>query len=850
MAETTRRQFLVISGKTVFGAALASSMVPGSGAAEAGEPAPATPLPTDSGHAAEVTKVFLPQRLHLGNTGISPVQPIDEAAWLWHPQVDATPKAAHADMFADGWREPVLLRFRNQFEAAGSPLRIHVSADERFELFLDGSRIGRGPDRSDVEHWCYATYELRLPPGTHRLEALVWSIGPYAPVAQLTWRGGFVLRAEGPYDEQITTGKAGWEVARLAGYEFTPGIFFVGAQLTSHGCGPQWKEGDYVKAVTVRAPLRPNPYGESAAGWKLFPTRLPDQLDRELAPGRVVACGRALLGRETPVAAEQANGPDLPDWQRLVQGRAPMVVPANSERFMLWDLDNYYCAYPLCETSGGAGARATWAWAESLYLPGSDAKGNRSEFIGKTFRGMTDTFLPNGGAHQKFSTLWWRAGRWCLLSIKTAGEPLTIHRVALDESRYPYENEGGFDADDPELQGVINLAVRGIQMCAHETYMDCPYYEQLMYDGDARLELLTTGVMTRDERLVKRALELFDFSRRNWGFVNERFPAFLPQLSTTFSMIWALMLNDYTFWHNAPDFVRARAAGLRSMLEHFNPYVNRDGLLESLPGWSFMDWVPQWRNGDAPDGTKGVSALNNLLYIYTLQKSAEVEDFLREPLLAQRLRAKAAHTAAAVRARFWDDARGLMADNLAHTEFSEHGQCLALLSETLTGKAAQRCFAQLLAAPDLKRTTIYFSFYLLETWRKFHRGDLIVARMSFWKDLVKQGLKTPVEMPGNTRSDCHGWGSHPLFHLHASVAGVRPASPGFRTVRIAPLPGPLTKLVSRTPHPDGFVSLNLAFENGHCRGSIELPAGIEGVFVWNRKEKHLKSGATAVNVRA
>jgi len=80
-------------------------------------------------------------------------------------------------------------------------------------------------------------------------------------------------------------------------------------------------------------------------------------------------------------------------------------------------------------------------------------------------------------------------------------------------------------------------------MCAHETYMDCPYYEQLMYDGDTRLELLTTNVMIRDHRLVKRAIELFNFSRRNWGFVNERFPAYLPQHSPTFSMIWALMLK-------------------------------------------------------------------------------------------------------------------------------------------------------------------------------------------------------------------------------------------------------------------------------------------------------------------
>jgi len=334
-------------------------------------------------------------------------------------------------------------------------------------------------------------------------------------------------------------------------------------------------------------------------------------MDREITAGRAVALGSGALASNNVVSAEQTRNPDLPKWQVLIDGKEQVVVPANTEEFLLWDLDNYYCAYPLCEVSGGAGAKLAWSWAESLYLPKSEAKGQRGEFIGKNFHGMTDTFLPGGAAHQKFSTLWWRAGRWCLISIKTAGEPLTIHRLALIENRYPHENEGSFDGGDPELRDVIALAARGIEMCAHETYMDCPFYEQLMYDGDTRLELLTTGVMTRDDRLVKRAIELFDFSRRNWGFVNERYPAHLPQASPTFSLIWALMLRDYAFWHNDPAFVKARAIGLRSMLEHFEPYVNNDGLLADLPGWPFMDWVPQWKTGDAPDGVNGISSLRD-----------------------------------------------------------------------------------------------------------------------------------------------------------------------------------------------------------------------------------------------
>ncbi len=806
-----------------------------------------------------VRRIFLPPQMHIGNAGILPQQPIDEAAWIWHPELaPISPEVVKLSRgreghFSSAWTEPVSLRFRREFDATNSPMVFHVSADERFELFLDGKRIARGPDRGDVEHWSFASYEAKLAPGHHRMDAVVWRVGPLAPIAQISFRGGFVLKADGEYDKQLTTGKAQWEVQRLSGLSLAPprdgSIFGVGGEFTAEGCGPQWKEGPAAKAEVIRGPIKGGPYGEAQPGWKLFPAVLPEQTDIETLAGRAVALGSGALAKDATISAENAKNSDLPKWQSLIDGKGEVTVPANSETFVLWDLQNYFAAQPLAEVSDGAGAKITWGWAESLYQPKTGVKGNRDEFIGKIFRGMTDTFLPDGTAHAKFSTHWWRAGRYCLLTIKTADKPLTIHRVALDETRYPIENESSFDCGDPELAGVIKLATRGIQMCSHETFMDCPYYEQLMYDGDSRLEMLTTYAMTPDDRLVRRGIELFDYSRRNWGFVNERYPSFIPQHSPTFSMIWAMILRDHAFWRNDPAFVRARAIGLRSMLEEFGPYVNADGMLENLPGWSFMDWVPTWKTGYAPDGQFGVSALNNLLYVYALQSSAEVEDSLNEPQLAARLRAKAARTADSVRKKFWDEKRGLMADDLAHANFSEHAQCLALLTDTLTGDQAKRAFDGLLTAPDLKRTTIYFSFYLLETWKKFGRGDLIADRLDFWKDLVKQGLKTPVEAPGNTRSDCHAWGSHPLFHLHASIAGIRPASAGFRTVRIEPQPGKWPKIVTHTPHPDGFINLNLKFENETCTGTVELPAAITGAFIWKGKETKLSGGANAIDLR-
>jgi len=39
-----------------------------------------------------------------------------------------------------------------------------------------------------------------------------------------------------------------------------------------------------------------------------------------------------------------------------------------------------------------------------------------------------------------------------------------------------------------------------------ETYMDCPYYEQLQFIMDTRLQMLFTYAVSRDARLAKKAL--------------------------------------------------------------------------------------------------------------------------------------------------------------------------------------------------------------------------------------------------------------------------------------------------------------------------------------------------------
>jgi len=767
---------------------------------------------------------------------------IEKAAWIW---------AAEA-----GVDEKLVLELENTFDVAeAAEVVVHVTADQRYELFLDGQLMSLGPDRSDVGHWAFATYRLRLSAGRHRLTATVAWIGDDAPCAQATHRGGFLFAAEGPLASQLNTGAGKWKARRVEGWSFVPGPppDFVGREQTIDARARS--RGKEESLAVVAPPVDGNPFGLMRTGWRLHPSPLPDQKLEPLELGIV----RAVLEGDRPeplvIRAEDCESGAREKWERIARGEGEVVVPADSEARVLFDLGNYWTAYPRMTLLGGKGASARVAWAESLYELDADgnvsrSKGSRDEVRNKAFHGVADMFIASGG-EEKFRTWWWRAGRYVLLTVRTASEPLTIRQFDILQSRYPLEDEGEFVSSDNRLDRTHGLMVRGMQACAHETYMDCPYYEQLMYVGDTRVELLTTYAMTADTRLAKRAIELFDWSTSLWGLAAEHYPSRTPQLSPTFALIWVGMVRDFTYWRDDPAWVRQRLPAMRGTIDRFLTLLEEDGLLGPLPGWPFVDWVDGWNVGNPPAAKEGKSSIVNLHLVQALLDAAEVEEAYGEAALAERNREQARRLGKRIVERFWVPERQLLADDLARQEFSEHAQCLAILSEVLAEEQEAQCLAAMLKASDLKRCSIYFSFYLLEALARHGRGDEIVKRWGMWKNLDELGLKTPIEHPEPTRSDCHAWGSHPLFHARATLFGVRPASPGFATVVIEPRPGNLEAMRVRMPHPQGEIFGGLSFDaaTGRCTGTITLPDSVAGDFRWHGRTIPLHPGrATAISM--
>ncbi len=543
-----------------------------------------------------------------------------------------------------------------------------------------------------------------------------------------------------------------------------------------------------------------------------------------------------------PIRSRDVLPNEMPLWRELIAETRPLTIPPHSVRRVILDLGDYFCGRPFLEVSDGCDATVEIDWAESLYeditMPEDCEhieahvwpKGIRSEVEGKYFicpwtrqDGPGDIFHLDGGLNRTYSTLWWQAGRYLQVLVRTVASPLHIQALAITETRYPLEIEGSFECSDPQLNSMIPMMSRTLQMCAHETYMDSPFYEQLMYAGDTRLEMLITYVMTADDRLPRKALKLFDWSRLLSGLTQSRYPARVRQVIPPFSLWWISSCHDYALWRGHREFIAELLPGIRAVCDHFSSLVGEDGLLTSPFGWNFTDWVSDWQpNGVPPGAESGVSALLNWQAAMTFRQAAELEEWFGEPEIAALQRRRARTVATAAHTHFWNRERCLYADDPAHLHWSEHTQCLALLSELMPESCIQPLGEQLLTSRGLTQTTVYFRHYLFEAYRKLGRIDAFFARLDSWHAMLGIGLKTTLEQPQPSRSDCHAWSAHPLFHFYTTVAGLRPTKPGFVELEVNPQLGKLDSLSVVMPHPEGQIVLDIT----GASGTIEAPAGV------------------------
>jgi hypothetical protein len=772
-----------------------------------------------------------------------------EAQWITGPGEPVNRRTATSD---GSLREYGVFKFRKQVDLEEKPASfiVHVSADNRYKLFVNGNPVSHGPARGDLYFWNFETVDLApyLREGRNTVAAVVWNDGPQKPQAQITYLTAFILQGDTGKEEVLNTNDS-WKTIRDESYRPLPvrvtGYYVAGpgelVDMNRHVT--DWtqtglEESNWNAARVLGAGV-PKEAAVNHSGWMLVPSPLPQM---EMTVQRLEAVRRS------------ANI-QIPDNFPAV--KTSFTIPANTNVTILLDQGFLTNAYPTLEFSGGRHAGISLSYAEGLYdaqgvdLSGSwipeMPKGNRNEIEGKTLVGKKDSVISNGNSGQMYTPLWWRTYRYLQLRIQTRDEPLVIEDIYGTFTGYPFVNQSSFMNASPEMEKMLDIGWRTARLCAFETYMDCPYYEQLQYIGDTRIQALVSLYNTGDDRLVRYGLELMDHSRIAEGITLSRYPTDLHQRIPTFSLWWIGMIHDYYWYGPDTEFVKSLLPGTRQVLTFFHRYQSEDGSLKDVPYWIFSDWVndrEEWNFGMAPVGEKGESAILDMQLLWTYQLAADLEQDLGLRELAEIYRNRAGQLREAIRKKYWDPEKGLFADTEEKNSFCQHVNSLAILNGMVTGNEAVKVADQLLKDKSLAPASIYFKYYLHQALVKAGMGDDYLDWLDIWRENMELGLTTWAEDSPVTsaRSDCHAWGSSPNIEFYRTILGIDSDAPGFSRVKIEPHLGDLERIGGEMPHPKGQIKVAYEIRADGLEAEISLPPNTGGIFIWKGETHELKSG--------
>jgi alpha-L-rhamnosidase len=747
-----------------------------------------------------------------------------------------------------------VFHFRKYFELKDQPKEflIHVSADNRYRLFINGKAVCFGPARADLEHWSFESIDIAafLKPGDNLIAAEVWNFGELKPWAQFTIKTAFIVQGNTSSEEIVNTDTS-WKVLKdqayspaSAGSKETSGQFVVvgpcdrvDASLYPWG----WETPGY----DDHSWLMPLSLGEAHAhgvgtdiNWEMTPRRIP----------------LMELTHQQFTKVRRTTG--SPVTEGFLSGKDTWTIPANEKVTVLLDQEYLTTGYPELIVSKGKGSTVKLTYSESLF-DSKGSKGNRNEIEGKTVLGYSDYFLPDGNDKRLFRPLWLRTWRYLQMEIETGVEPLEINSFSSEFTAYPLKENAVFESDNPGLKKIWNVGFRTARLCANETYFDCPYYEQLQYVGDTRIQSLISLYVSGDDRLVRKALTNFNESIFSEGLTRSRYPSASPQIIPPFSLYWVDMVNDYWTLRDDREFIKCFLPGIESVLGWFtNRIDDKTGMLGKVEYWNFVDWAVDWpwsnekRVGGVPaGGTKdGNSSILSMQFAFAAYKAAEVLKFYGQLEQAEKYILLANRLTKAVYEKCWDESRGYLADTPEKKEFSMHAQIFGVLTNTIPEKEQKAFVLRFMNDKSLIQPTMYFRFYLTQALKKTGLADHYLETLGLWTEMLEKGLTTFAENPDPARSDCHAWSASPDYDFLATVAGIRPATPGFKTVTVEPALGRLTFIKGQMPHPAGLILFDLKRNGSNSiRGEVILPEGLTGTFIWNGKNIPLK-GKTLIDL--
>ena len=723
-------------------------------------------------------------------------------------------------------KQSVLFR-RSFLYNGGIPVNIDISASSRYKLYINGNYVCNGPQRGDRFRQFYDTLDISqwLRSGHNVIgvhvqhypmdyyKSLTFESGPISVVNSS--RGGFWLSC----DMLPISTDSQWECCSDDGYCFVEAVEskYAGDMELRDGrkqnrawMTPENDSTIWSNAVEL-CPAETHRLGGVLYEWQLQPRSIPMLFEKETQP--------AAIAYQTGM-----------DFSSLLQG-GEAQVPPHSQVYVDLDMGqlvNTYVALPLRSTM--AGAAVTLEYSESYRT--MDSEGRISKKIrdeaGELLCGERDEYITVAGS-QVYEPFSMRVFRYLRIKINTDETSVSISMPVVRLTGYPLEEEGAFCAKQPALNKMWEISERTLRRCMLDTYIDCPYYEQMQYIMDTMIEALLTFQISMDDRLVRRAIEDFHSSQRPDGMIQCNAPAAFAQIIPVFALYYADLLYYHYQYYGDKQLLKKYLPTMIGIIRYFQERIDSDtGLLGGTGYWSFVDWVEQWRcNHGSP-----VSDPDEPLYIYShifayaLERTSYMLRQIGWDTIAEEYCIVRRNLIQKLREQTKSE-NGYYRISAGEVTPCQHSQLWAVLSGCAKGDEARNLMHRCMTDPELLQCSYSMSFYLFRAMEVAGIYDAITTKWQPWINMMEQHVTTWVEDAVTQRSDCHGWSAIPMYDMVAVILGVRPEKPGYEEIRIEPHGLDLGDISARVATCRGPISICRTVKEGadgyHVSLKLSLP---------------------------
>ncbi len=786
------------------------------------------------------------------------------AKWIWYPS-----SRTLANTF---------VLFRKEFELDCIPetAKGFLTADSRYELFVNGKRVQWGPAPCDPHHLDADPVDLcsYLTKGKNVLAVRVlfyghgegtWVAGNPGLLFHLTLQNGGQqthLCSDGTWmcriDRAHRAGQFQREYLRSLQEEYDNRLAEENWLEPDFSYGPHWKNA----MVTGERADRPSiytAYGEYLNGGntptgdtgRICERMLPMPVEEKVPVKSLVESGRVYWDTDpndwfyyrSPGCYRCEQDPTLTHSEN---GRLVFRAQGGGHYFLTFDLKEQIVGFPYLTINAPEGTTVEIISQES-HTPFSS-----NMLLDTGFHCWSRLICKKG--INRFQCFDFESLKWIQLHISVPKDAdIVLSDLGVLRRKYPYRGVT-IHSSDAKLQRLFDAGINTLYNAAIETLVDGMGRERQQYSGDGSHALVSLRNTMGNYDISKRFLYTFADGLTPDGYFLDCYPAIDRVKRVAFKQIgttdWGPIIDHsvgfvgdcskYALETGDLDVILDLFPKLETFL-HFlmKETAENGGLFPAETQKEFCVWMDheayerkRHRLGSINLYICGMMYEHWIPLLKALGKDRDIPNY----------QAYADALKQTVIEQFWDPEREIFVDNLPWLEeeggeikVSDRTLAMAILYHLCPGDNRQACGEFLAHSPAVKR-----SYPCNAVWRQWALADLgyadeIVKDLrDLWANMPSVTYNNTYQENWNAPTDTTEEWSHipqaPIIALSSVFAGVHPTSPAFQTFEMNPQLSDLGDLTTTVTTVSGDILFEATMSGkGSYAIHVEYPAAMSGV---------------------